>query len=94
MIVQLNPPLPLTVEGKGDGLAIAMIDYGPEYNILWVTALDANGEIWCAPNPKVRMQKNWSMGRTAIDWSRSAGAPGDDAFPKTRDIDKSNGGPQ
>ena len=77
MIVQLNPSLPLTVEGRDGGLASAMIDYGREYNILWVTALDANGEIWCAPNPKVRVQKNWSMGRTAIDWSRDKDASAD-----------------
>ena len=63
MFTQLNPPLPLHVLGKGDGLAIAMIDYGPEHNLIWVTALDDNGEIWCAPNPEVRMQANWTMGR-------------------------------
>lgn len=28
MIVQLNPSLPLTVEGRDGGLASAMIDYG------------------------------------------------------------------
>lgn len=60
---QLNPPIPLTVIGKGDGLALGMIDYGPEHSLLWVTAIDATGEIWCAPNSKVRMQQNWSMGR-------------------------------
>ncbi|WP_443969526.1 hypothetical protein [Sphingobium sp. CR28] len=60
---QLEPPLPLTVIDKGDGLALAVIDYGPEHNLLWVTAIDATGEIWCAPNPKVRMQGNWSMQR-------------------------------
>ena len=40
-----------------------MIDYGPEHNLIWVTALDASGEVWCAPNPTVRFQKNWTMGR-------------------------------
>ncbi len=63
MLTQLNPPIPLHVLGRGDGQAIAVIDYGPEHNLLWVTAIDATGEIWCAPNPQVRMQKNWSMGR-------------------------------
>lgn len=63
MFTQLNPPIPLHVLGRGDGQAIAVIDYGPEHNLLWVTAIDATGEIWCAPNPQVRMQKNWSMGR-------------------------------
>ncbi len=63
MLTQLNPPIPLHVLGRGDGQALAVIDYGPEHNLLWVTAIDATGEIWCAPNPQVRMQKNWSMGR-------------------------------
>ena len=63
MFSQLNPPIPLHVLGKGDGQAIGMIDYGPEHNLLWITAIDATGEIWCAPNPEVRMLRNWSMGR-------------------------------
>lgn len=61
---QLNPPLPISVQDRGDGLAFAVIDYGPEHNLIWVTAIDATGEIWCAPNPKVRMQANWTMGRS------------------------------
>ncbi|MCE7795592.1 hypothetical protein LWE61_03365 [Sphingobium sufflavum] len=60
---QLNPPIPLDVLDKGKGMAIGMIDYGPEHNLIWVTAIDATGEIWCAPNPQVRMQSNWTMGR-------------------------------
>jgi len=63
MFTQLNPPLPLHVLGKGDGFAFAVIDYGQEHNLIWVTALSANGEIWCAPNPEVRMSRNWTMGR-------------------------------
>ena len=63
MFTQLDPPIPLHVLGRGDGYALAVIDYGHEHNLLWVTAIDATGEIWCAPNPEVRMQANWSMGR-------------------------------
>ncbi len=64
MFTQLNPAIPLHVLGKGAGQALAVIDYGPEHNLLWITAIDETGEIWCAPNPQVRMQQNWSMGRT------------------------------
>ena len=64
MLTQLNPPVPLHVLGRGDGHALAVIDYGQEHNLLWVTAITATGEIWCAPNPQVRMQQNWSMGRS------------------------------
>jgi len=63
MFTQLNPPVPLSVLGKGKGQAIAVIDYGPEHHLVWVTAIDETGEIWCAPNPKVRMQSNWTLGR-------------------------------
>lgn len=65
MFVQLNPPIPLHVIGKGDGYALAVIDYSQEHDLVWVTALNDSGEIWCAPNPVVRLEKNWSMGRRA-----------------------------
>jgi hypothetical protein len=60
---QLAPALPVSVEGRGHGYAFAVIDYGQEHNLIWVVALDASGEIWCSPNPKVRMLNNWTMGR-------------------------------
>jgi hypothetical protein len=62
-LTQLDPHLPVHVEGKGTGYAFAVIDYGQDHNLVWVTAIDATGEIWCAPNPKVRVQANWTMGR-------------------------------
>lgn len=64
---QLNPPLPLNVIGKGRGFAVAVIDYGQEHDLIWVTALTDSGEIWCAPNPRVRMDSNWTMGRSVPD---------------------------
>jgi hypothetical protein len=60
---QLNPCIPVTVLDKGRGTAIAVIDYGQEHNLIWIVALDCGGEIWCSPNPMVRLQKNWTMGR-------------------------------
>ncbi|KQM63428.1 hypothetical protein ASE75_13375 [Sphingomonas sp. Leaf17] len=60
---QLDPPLPVHVLDKGPGYAFAVIDYGQEHNLIWVTAINDTGEIWCAPNPRVRMQANWTMGR-------------------------------
>ena len=61
--VQLNPALPVYVIDKGDGYAFGVVDYGQEHNLIWVTAITETGEIWCAPNPKVRMHANWTMGR-------------------------------
>lgn len=63
MFTQLNPTIPVTVDGKGKGYAFAVIDYGQEHHLIWVVALDDCGEIWSASNPKVRVQANWSMGR-------------------------------
>ena len=60
---QLDPPLPVHVLDKGAGFAFAVIDYGQEHNLIWVTAINDTGEIWCAPNPRVRLQANWTMGR-------------------------------
>ncbi len=60
---QLDPTLPVDVIGKGPGYAFAVIDYGQEHNLIWVVALNESGEIWCSPNPKVRMCTNWTMGR-------------------------------
>lgn len=62
MFTQLNPPLPMKTS-KGDGYALAVIDYGLEHNLLWVVALDDSGEIWCVPNSEVRVPSNWSAGR-------------------------------
>lgn len=61
-MIQLNPPIPLETS-KGKGFAHVMIDYGPEYDLLWVVFMDATGECWCVRNAEVRMQKNWSLGR-------------------------------
>jgi hypothetical protein len=62
VFTQLEPTIPMQTS-KGDGLAFAVIDYGIEHNLLWVVALDDNGEIWCVPNSEVRVSPNWSIGR-------------------------------
>ncbi len=62
MFTQLNPPLPMETP-KGPGLAHFVIDYGPESHLMWVVFMDAGGACWTVPNPEVRLQANWSMGR-------------------------------
>lgn len=62
MILQLNPYIPLTTP-KGNGLAWFMIDYGPEFNLMWVVVIDDTGEIWTFDNKDVRAQKNITLGR-------------------------------
>ena len=60
---QLNSPIPVYVLGKGKAMAFAVIDYGPEHDLVWVSAVDDTGEVWCVPNPKIRMQANWTLER-------------------------------
>ena len=62
MFYQLNPQIPLITE-KGNGQAIAVIDYSEEHDLKWVVILDDNGEIWTFPNSKVRGFFNSTMGR-------------------------------
>jgi hypothetical protein len=62
MFTQLNSPIPVEVVDKGKGHALAVIDYGQEHDLIWVVGLDTK-EIWCVPNPKVRLQSNWTMNR-------------------------------
>jgi hypothetical protein len=62
VFTQLNPPIPLETP-KGQGMAYAVIDYGPDYDLLWVVFDDASGEYWTWKNPKVRAVKNVTMGR-------------------------------
>ena len=61
-MLQLNPPIPLSTP-HGPGLAHIVIDYGAEHNLIWVTADDATGQVWCWPNSQVRFQKNITAGR-------------------------------
>lgn len=61
MFTQLDPAIPLHVLSKGAGYAVGLIDYGQEHNLIWVTALNTNGEVCCAPNPSVRFGRNWTL---------------------------------
>lgn len=63
-ILQLNPNIPVIVTSKDNrkGRAIGWIDYSEEHDLIWVVALD-NNEVWCVPNPEIRLQNNWSIGR-------------------------------
>ena len=64
MLTQLEPPLPLYVPSKGaSGLAVAVIDYGPDYDLIWTVIMDDTGEIWCLKNSDVRGVRNITHGR-------------------------------
>lgn len=60
MYTELKAHLPVTVP-QGKGRAIGVIDYSAEDHLLWVTVIDATGEIWAVPNPDVRVRPNPSL---------------------------------
>lgn len=62
MILQLNPSIPLDTP-KGLGEAILVIDYSPEFDLMWVVIQDETREVWTWKNSEVRGVKNLSLGR-------------------------------
>jgi hypothetical protein len=51
---------------KGEGVAIMVIDYGPDYDLFWTVIVSKGehaGEIWTYPNPQVRGVENVTLGR-------------------------------
>ncbi len=62
-MIQLDPPIPIYVIGKGTGIAHFLIDYSPEHQLYWVTFMDDTGECWTVSNPGIRAQNNISLGR-------------------------------
>lgn len=69
MILQLNPMLPVIVTSKGDrpGYAFLVTEHGEESYKMWSVIMDDSGEIWDVPNPEVRVQWNWGLGRRKFD---------------------------
>jgi hypothetical protein len=63
MMLQLDPPIPVYNEVYGTGYAIGWIDYSQEHHLMWLIAFDKTGEVWLIPNPDVRMQFNFTVGR-------------------------------
>jgi hypothetical protein len=63
MMLQLDPPLPVCNVAGNKGLAHLVIDYGVEHNLVWVVAWDDSRELWCVPNPELRVQENLTFGR-------------------------------
>lgn len=63
-ITQCNPPIPVYIPERHEtGLAHFVIDYGIEHHLQWVVFMDESTEVWTLPNPRVRAQKNVTVGR-------------------------------
>lgn len=78
MMLQLNPPIPVTTP-KGPALAHFIIDDGPETDLQWVCFQTNTGECWTWRNRFIRAEKNLSLGREYISPFYD---PDDVAFPK------------
>jgi hypothetical protein len=61
MLLQLNPPMPV-VTPKGKGMAQVLVDYGPDFDLIWVVFQD-DGECWSWRNQDIRAEKNITLGR-------------------------------
>lgn len=61
-ILQLNPPIPMWTE-KGEGLAIFVLDYGVDYDLMYTVIISKTGEIWTLRNSQVRGVINVTLGR-------------------------------
>jgi hypothetical protein len=68
-LLQLDPPIPVTTP-RGKALAVVLIDYGVEFDLMWTCFLD-NGECWTFRNPEIRGQVNETMGRRTNDGNNS-----------------------
>lgn len=62
MILQLNPPISVETP-KGPGIAHALIDYGPEADLVWVVFLTDSGQCWSYRNQDIRASRNITIGR-------------------------------
>jgi hypothetical protein len=60
-MLQLDPPIPVIVNGS-KALAHVLLDYSPEYDLLWVVFTET-GECWTVPNSMIRADDNWTFKR-------------------------------
>lgn len=62
MLLQLNPPLPVETP-RGKAMAHVLIDYGAEYDLLWVCFQQADAQCWTWKNSDIRAESNITFGR-------------------------------
>ena len=62
MLLQLNPPIPIYTP-KGKAVAHILIDYGIEFDLVWVSFNHTDGQCWCWSNKDITIDKNITIGR-------------------------------
>ncbi len=70
-LLQLNPPIWLTTP-LGPAICYVLIDYGADYNLVWVCFLEENGECWSFDNTEVTLQENKTLGRNYAKRNKSS----------------------
>lgn len=66
-MLQLDPPIPVVIHKDGKtlpGYALGWLDYSQEHDLMWLVATDDGGEPWIVPNKSVRLQSNFTLGRS------------------------------
>jgi hypothetical protein len=63
MILQLNPPLPVCTP-RGKAMAQFVIDYGPEYDLIWV-CFEQDRTCWSWKNSEIRSETNITFNRSS-----------------------------
>lgn len=53
MILPLDPPIPVETP-RGSGQAIYLIEYGPEYDLYWITLVESSRECVTYNNRDIR----------------------------------------
>ena len=59
-MLQLNPPIPV-VTPNGKAMAQVLIDYGPEYDLVWV-CFEENNQCWAWRNQEIKADANVTFG--------------------------------
>ena len=63
MMLQLNPPILFRDTNFRLVTAIMAIDYGPDYDTLFLCGYQDSLELWWLPHSRLRMDNNISLGR-------------------------------
>ncbi len=58
MFTELDPAIPVHVEGKGEGRAIGLIDNGRSNGQIWITEIEETGELWCVRDGELRLSSS------------------------------------
>ncbi len=63
MMLQLDPPLLWRTDDGRKCAALLALDYGPEYETLFLCGFDDSRELWWLPHSRLRLDDNVSLGR-------------------------------